>query len=52
MKAALVGCLTTAERLHVLKTDAPVWTGHDRPGPAGGGTHLPRLRRLTAHIRY
>ena len=34
-KAALVGYLTAANRLHVLKTDAPVWTRHDHPGLAG-----------------
>jgi site-specific recombinase XerD len=34
-KAALVGYLTAANRLHVLKTDAPVWTRHDHPKLAG-----------------
>jgi integrase len=34
-KAALVGYLTAVNRLHVLKTDAPVWTRHDHPGLAG-----------------
>jgi site-specific recombinase XerD len=34
-KAALVGYLTAANRLHVLKTDAPVWTRHDHPKSAG-----------------
>jgi integrase/recombinase XerC len=34
-KAALVGYLTAARRLHVLKTDAPVWTRHDHPKLAG-----------------
>src|SRR5215207_4364922 len=28
-KAALLDYLTAAERLHVLKSDAPVWTRHD-----------------------
>ena len=34
-KAALVGYLTAAQRLHVLKTDAPVWTRHDHRKLAG-----------------
>lgn len=34
-KAALVAYLTAANRLHVLKTDAPVWTRHDNPRLAG-----------------
>lgn len=34
-KAALVGYLTAANRLHVLKADAPVWTRHDHPKLAG-----------------
>lgn len=34
-KAALVGYLTAARCLHVLKTDAPVWTRHDHPKLAG-----------------
>lgn len=34
-KDALLDYLTAARRLHVLKTDAPVWTRHDRPGLAG-----------------
>ncbi|PYS89107.1 MAG: hypothetical protein DMF64_18605 [Acidobacteria bacterium] len=34
-KAALLGYLTAAKRLHVLKTDAPVWTRHDNPKFAG-----------------
>ncbi len=34
-KAALINYLTTATRLHVLKTDAPVWTRHDHPKLAG-----------------
>lgn len=32
---ALLDYLTAAERLHVLKTDAPVWTRHDRAGSPG-----------------
>jgi integrase len=32
---ALLDYLTTAGRLHVLKTDAPVWTRHDRAGSPG-----------------
>jgi len=35
VKEALLDYLTTAERLHVLKTDAPVWTRHDRAGSPG-----------------
>lgn len=34
-KDALLEYLTAARRLHVLKTDAPVWTRHDHPGLAG-----------------
>ena len=34
-KAALLDYLTAAGRLHVLKTDAPVWTRHDHPKLAG-----------------
>ena len=35
VKAALVAYLTEAKRLHVLKTDAPLWTRHDHPKAAG-----------------
>lgn len=35
LKAALLDYLATAKRLHVLKTDAPVWTRHDHPKLAG-----------------
>jgi integrase len=35
VKQALLDYLTTAGRLHVLKTDAPVWTRHDRAGGPG-----------------
>jgi len=34
-KTALLDYLTAAKRLHVLKTDAPVWTRHDHPKLAG-----------------
>lgn len=34
-KAALLDYLTVAGRLHVLKTDAPVWTRHDHSKFAG-----------------
>jgi site-specific recombinase XerD len=34
-KSALIDYLTAAGRLHVLKTDAPVWTRHDHPRLAG-----------------
>jgi site-specific recombinase XerD len=34
-KAALLDYLAAAGRLHVLKTDAPVWTRHDNPRLAG-----------------
>jgi integrase len=34
-KAELLDYLTAAKRLHVLKTDAPVWTRHDHPKFAG-----------------
>ena len=35
VKAALVEYLTLAKRLHVLKSDAPLWTRHDHPKFAG-----------------
>lgn len=34
-KTALIDYLTAAKRLHVLKSDAPVWTRHDHPKLAG-----------------
>jgi integrase/recombinase XerD len=34
-RAALLDYLTAAGRMHVLKTDAPVWTRHDHPKLAG-----------------
>ncbi len=34
-KEALLDYLTEAKRLHVWKTDAPVWTRHDHPKLAG-----------------
>ena len=35
VRAALLDYLSAAKRLHVLKTDAPVWTRHDHPRLAG-----------------
>lgn len=35
VKAALVEYLTMAKRLHVLKSEAPLWTRHDHPKFAG-----------------
>jgi integrase len=35
VRRALVDYLSSAGRLHVLKTDAPVWTRHDRAGGPG-----------------
>jgi integrase len=35
IKDALVDYLTAAKRLHALKTDAPLWTRHDRAGKPG-----------------
>ncbi|MDQ3684790.1 MAG: tyrosine-type recombinase/integrase [Acidobacteriota bacterium] len=35
VKVALIDYLTVAKRLHVLKTDAPLWTRHDHPKFAG-----------------
>jgi site-specific recombinase XerD len=35
VKAALINYLTAAKRLHVLKTDAPLWTRHDHARFAG-----------------
>jgi site-specific recombinase XerD len=35
VKTALLDYLSNAKRLHVLKTDAPLWTRHDHPKFAG-----------------
>ena len=35
VRDALLNYLTAAKRLHVLKTDAPLWTRHDNPKLAG-----------------
>lgn len=35
VREALLDYLTAAGRLHALKTDAPVWTRHDRAGKPG-----------------
>lgn len=35
VKEALLDYLTAAGRLHALKTDAPLWTRHDRAGKPG-----------------
>jgi integrase len=35
VKDALLDYLSAAGRMHVLKTDAPVWTRHDRAGKPG-----------------
>jgi site-specific recombinase XerD len=35
VKEALLDYLSTAARMHVFKTDAPVWTRHDRAGKPG-----------------
>ena len=35
VKEALVDYLSSAKRLHALKTDAPLWTRHDRAGRPG-----------------
>ena len=35
VRAAVLDYLTEAKRLHVLKTDAPLWTRHDHPKAAG-----------------
>lgn len=37
VRQALLDYLSTVGRLHVLKTDAPVWTRHDRAGGPGEG---------------
>ena len=41
VKDALLNYLTAAKRMHVLKTDAPLWTRHDNPKLAG--------EQLTSH---
>jgi integrase len=35
VKEALMDYLASAKRLHALKTDAPLWTRHDRAGKPG-----------------
>jgi integrase len=35
VKEALLDYLATSERMHALKTDAPLWTRHDRAGKPG-----------------
>jgi integrase/recombinase XerD len=35
VREALLDYLTNSERLHALKTDAPLWTRHDRAGKPG-----------------
>jgi len=35
VKEALLDYLTAAQRMHALKTDAPLWTRHDRGGQPG-----------------
>lgn len=35
VRLALLDYLSSADRMHVLKTDAPVWTRHDRAGKPG-----------------
>ena len=35
VKEALLDYLTAADRMHALKTDAPLWTRHDRAGSPG-----------------
>ena len=35
VRAALLDYLSAAKRLHVLKTDAPLWTRHDNPRLSG-----------------
>jgi integrase len=35
VREALIDYLTAADRLHALKTDAPLWTRHDRAGKPG-----------------
>jgi integrase len=35
VREVLIDYLTAAGRMHVLKTDAPVWTRHDRAGSPG-----------------
>jgi integrase len=35
VKEALIDYLSAAKRLYVFKTDAPIWTRHDRAGAAG-----------------
>ncbi len=50
VKAAVLDYLRTAGRLHALKTDAPLWTRHDRAGhppgaPLSSHSFVKRLKR-------
>jgi site-specific recombinase XerD len=52
VRAALLDYLSAAKRLHVLKTDAPLWTRHDHPKLAGAAlTSHAFVRNLKLYAR-
>ena len=52
VRAALLDYLAAAKRLHVLKTDAPLWTRHDNPRLAGDAlTSHAFVRNLKLYAR-
>lgn len=52
VRAALLDYLSAAKRLHVLKTDAPLWTRHDNPRLAGAAlTSHAFVRNLKLYAR-
>ncbi|HKQ03847.1 MAG TPA: site-specific integrase [Blastocatellia bacterium] len=55
VREALLDYLTAAKRLHVLKTDAPLWTRHDRGGKPGEALsshcYVRNLKRYAAEAR-
>ncbi|MCA1625922.1 MAG: tyrosine-type recombinase/integrase [Acidobacteria bacterium] len=52
VKAALIDYLTASKRLHVLKTDAPLWTRHDHPKFAGDAlTSYAFVKNLKGYAR-
>ncbi len=50
--AALLDYLSNAKRLHVLKTDAPLWTRHDHPKFVGAAlTSYAFVKNLKSYAR-
>jgi integrase len=54
VKEALIEYLSAAKRLHVFKTDAPIWTRHDRGGspgePLSSHCYVKNLKRYAAEV--